>query len=206
MLEEIESELQDWRRRDAHEFVLATCLGIGFFLEAVQAIGLFISHAGSFNPNTVTIFLRAFLGAYFSTFLAYALFVAARWLPPAAQCSCCSAVPSALFRLGALLACIAYAFGAGRALAAAYDDSPWAAQVPAAAEDADEPNTTPIEELVAAATLLTFCSLELVWLVCAAAVVARRLWLQVSEDERPWLYLGSTEKRGRAARASREMV
>lgn len=62
----------------------------------------------SLNEHTVPIFLEHLVRGYLATQLVYSLFVGARWLPPAAKCTCCTAVPSALFRLVALALCLAY--------------------------------------------------------------------------------------------------
>ena len=146
-------------------------------LEAADAVGLFVWQMGNFNPNTVTIFLRAFVSAFMGTFLVYSLFVAARWLPPAAKCTCCVAVPSALFRLVALALVCAYTalhlkhfLGGFAALAVApQPDEQEAAQ-----------GLTPY-------CLLIFYALTSLLNLCACFVIWRRVDVQALEDDRPWL-------------------
>jgi len=199
-------ELHEWRRRDAHEFVLATSLGIAFFLDASYAIGLLCVQTASFNPKAVIIFLQAFFGAYLAYFLAYSLFVAARWLPPAAQCYCCSAIPSAIFRLLALLACLLCAASAVCELLPVLATAPWRAQPAEEGESAEGAvlgegavmgegavlgeGAVALTDLLSSAGLLAFWGIELLCYLAAAAAVTRRLGLQAFEDNRPWFSFG----------------
>ena len=107
-LDDEDASMADWRTRDAHEFLLAALLGVAFWLNAFTSLGVFVIEGTALNPNTVAIFLCTLFGAFMGTFLAYAFFVSARWLPPAAHIYRCTVVPSFLFRAVALLACLAY--------------------------------------------------------------------------------------------------
>ena len=177
VLDDDAATLSEWRRRDAHEFVVVTCLGLSFWLEAAKAVYILCTEIGSFNEDTVTIFLKHLLSAFLAVQLVYSLFVAARWLPPAAKCTCCVAVPSALFRLVALALVCAYTalhlkhfLGGFAALAVApQPDEQEAAQ-----------GLTPY-------CLLIFYALTSLLNLCACFVIWRRLHVQALEDDRPWL-------------------
>ena len=120
---------------------------------------------------------------------AYFLFVAARWLPPAIQCRCVTLVPSALFRLLALIACLAYTtasfhlavnsgFEARLLLGPEIETYRASGEVP-----------IPSAEL---ALDMGVCLTEVTQMLLhffASFVVVHRLWLQTAEDDRPWIAL-----------------
>ena len=148
--------------------------------------------------------------------LSYSLFVAARWQPPAVSCHGwrMSVVPSALYRLLALVTCLAYATSSLRAcldsavVLTRDAEAPPPPRAPGTLSS-DDPFVELIYSLVGwvpplsqpeAAVTLLFHGIQLALNLLAAFVVVHRLWLQSSEDDRPWISFEST--RGKAGTAS----
>lgn len=203
-----EAAMADWRLRDAHEFALGAALGFSFFLDALLALGGLLTSLGAFNPDSVTLFLVVFAGAACARMLVYALFVAARWQPPAVACRCVTIVPAAVFRLLALTGCLAYATSSACSalaevpdLRAAFISSSSYYYYSEPSASAVRETTTAAEAVIAGGTAavsdeddvlqgavgLLLHALQALLNVFASFVVVHRLWLQSTEDERAWL-------------------
>ena len=101
--------MSDWAARDAHEFALATPLGVAFLLDAAVASTFLYLDLRSMRPDAITRFVVVVAAAFLRMLLAYALLAAARWQPPAIRCACTTVVPSAAYRLLALVVSSWYA-------------------------------------------------------------------------------------------------
>jgi hypothetical protein len=138
------------------------------------------------HPSPLTPHPSPFLiwqGAFLAMILVYSLFVAARWQPPAVRCRCITLVPSALFRLLALAACLAYVTSSTRSAASVVSDL------------LNEPETAQRTSLrVQRAVVLSFHLAQALLNSFAAFVIVHRLWLQSTEDDRAWLVVHEEAK------------
>lgn len=187
--------MADWSYRDAHEFALGACLGVTCVLDMAVCLGVFIVSLGSLEVDSVSIFMRDFAYAFLSMLVLYSLFVAARWQPPAVQCRCITIVPSAVYRLLALACCLAYATSAVSLSMQGYADL----------RDVLSLQATPGRGFLifARGSVVAFHALQALLYLFNLMVVVHRLWLQTSEDDRPWLIGHEHKLFASAARQSR---
>ena len=111
--------------------------------------------------------------------------MAARWQPPAVQCRCVTIVPSAVYRLLALACCLAYATSAVSLSMQGYADL----------RDVLALRATPGRGFLifARVSVVGFHALQALFYIFNLVVVVHRLWLQTSEDDRPW-FIGHERK------------